>query len=223
MVVATRTHVRIADEDLAWARALAAGERTALDRYERELVPVITKQLRRRGTRDDVIDEVQQALRARLLVGDGNGPAIAGYEGRGPLRAWVMVAAFREAVRVRHRARREPIAEVDALGALADHSTFSTGIDEHYRDAFRCAFRSALRKLTPRDRGVLRMSAIDGMSIDEIGTLHGVHRATAARWVHHARVALARNVRRDLMMLIGSNEDVCRDSRIEVTLSGLRD
>src|SRR5215211_3835026 len=155
MVVALRSRVR-ADDDLAWARALASGERTALDRYERELVPVITAQLRRRGTRDDVIEEVQQVLRARLLVGDGNGPAIAHYKGRGRLRAWVMIAAFREAIRVRNRARREPIADDRALWALADHSTFSTATDKRYREQFRCAFRSALKKLTPRDRCVLR-------------------------------------------------------------------
>jgi RNA polymerase sigma-70 factor (ECF subfamily) len=35
-------------------------------------------------------------------------------------------------------------------------------------------------------RAVLRMSVVDGLSIDEIGAVYGVHRATAARWVQRA-------------------------------------
>src|SRR3569623_2625265 len=83
-------------EDLAWARSLAAGEPAAIDRYERELVPLVAAQLRRRGYAGDVIAEVQQVLRVRLLVGDGEGPAIARYEGRAALRGWVLNAATRE-------------------------------------------------------------------------------------------------------------------------------
>ena len=88
-------------DDLAWSRSLAAGDREALARYEREMVPIIQAQLRRRGLSDDAIADIQQTLRTRLFVGEGDGPAIAGYEGRGALKSWVLVSALREAVRVR--------------------------------------------------------------------------------------------------------------------------
>src|SRR3954469_13806008 len=100
--------------DLAWASALASGDREALARYERELVPMIEAQLRRRGLADDAIAELQQTLRARLFVGDGQGPAIARSEGRGALRSWLLVGALREAVRLRQRAAREPALDDDA-------------------------------------------------------------------------------------------------------------
>jgi RNA polymerase sigma-70 factor, ECF subfamily len=216
-------------DDLAWARALASGEREALERYEHELVPVIAAQLRRRGTSDDAIAELQQTLRARLFVGDGDGPAIASYEGRGALRAWVLVSALREAVRAKQRAAREPATDDDALLALADRGeTVTPAVDkERYREVFRSAFRGALAELAPRDRNLLRMHLIDGLTIDQIGTVQGVHRATAARWLEHAREAVARGLRRELARHLGTDpfeaDELLRwaRSRIELTLSGL--
>src|SRR5258705_7552712 len=88
-------------DDLAWARSLGAGDREALARYERELVPMIDAQLRRRGLTDDAIADIQQTLRTRLFVGDGDGPAVARYEGRGALKSSILVRALREAARFR--------------------------------------------------------------------------------------------------------------------------
>lgn len=216
-------------DDLAWARALAAGDNAALARYERDLVPLIEAQLRRRGLAADVIADVQQALRTRLLVGDGEGPAIAGYEGRGALKSWVLISALREAVRVRQHAARESAVDDDALIALADHAEVELpSVDkERYREAFRVAFRSALSELTPRDRVLLRMHVIDGLTIDQIGSVQGVHRATAARWIERARETVSRCVRRDLMKQLGVDpfeaDELLRwvQSRIDLSLSML--
>src|SRR5689334_17053143 len=216
-------------DDLAWARSLAAGDREALARYERELVPMIEAQLRRRGLADDAIADVQQILRARLFVGDGDGPAIARYEGRGALRSWVLVAALREAIRVRQRSAREAAIGDDDLIALADRGDLAPpAIDkERYRNAFRTAFRGALAALSPRDRNLLRMNVLDGLSIDQIAVVQGVHRATAARWVERARESVARGVRRELMRELDVDpfeaDELLRwvQSRIELSLSGL--
>jgi RNA polymerase sigma-70 factor (ECF subfamily) len=216
-------------DDLAWARALAVGDRDALLRYEQELVPMVAAQLRRRGHTADQIADLQQTLRARLLVGDGSGPAIAGYTGTGRLRGWVLVAALRESVRVRRRAQREPAVDDDALIALADRGDAPpTTLDkERYRVAFAAAFRATLAALAPRERNLLRMHVIDGLSIDEVGALHGVHRATAARWIERAREAVSRGVRHDLMQQFGTDpfeaDELLRwvQSRIDLSLSGL--
>jgi RNA polymerase sigma-70 factor (ECF subfamily) len=222
--------------DLAWARALAAGDTAALERYERELVPAIDAQLRRRGHPADAVADVQQTLRARLLVGDGGEPAIARYEGRGPLRAWVLVSALREAVRLRRRAHREPALGDDALAALADRGADggpagAGSVDapgkERYREAFRAAFRAAIAQLSARDRNLLRMHLLDGLTIDQVGAIQGVHRATAARWIERAREAVARAVRRELMRELGVDPFEAEEllgwvqSRIELSLSVL--
>ena len=216
-------------DDLAWAKSLAAGERVALDRYERELTPIIESELQRRGFADEAIVEVQQALRARLFVGDDDGPAIAGYEGRGPLKSWVLVSALREATRAETRAAREPSTPDDALIALCDRSeAVEPGVEkERYREAFRSAFRAALAALSPRDRVVLRMHVIDGLTIDQVATFQNVHRATAARWIEQARESVARNVRRDLMKQFSVDPFEAEEllhwvqSRVEMSLSVL--
>jgi RNA polymerase sigma-70 factor (ECF subfamily) len=217
------------EEDLVWARALAAGDPDALARYERELVPMIAAHLRRRGHASDEAADIQQTLRTRLLVGDGEGPAVARYEGRGALRSWVLVVALREAVRVRQRAAREPALDDDDLIALADHGevVVPAGDKERYREVFRTAFRAALAGLSPLDRNLLRMNVLDGLSIDGIAAVHGVHRATAARWLDRARETVALAVRRDLMRQLGADpfetDELMRwvQSRIELSLSGL--
>jgi RNA polymerase sigma-70 factor (ECF subfamily) len=161
-------------------------------------------------------------------VGDGDGPAIASNAGRGAIHSWVIVAALRESVRQRHKAAREPAVEDDALIALADRGASSDAIDkQRYREAFRTAFRAALAALSPRDRNLLRLHVIDELSIDEISTLHGVHRATAARWVEQAREQVSRGVRRDLMQQLGIDPFEASEllewvkSRVELSLSGL--
>ncbi|MCW5806225.1 MAG: sigma-70 family RNA polymerase sigma factor [Deltaproteobacteria bacterium] len=217
--------------DLAWARALAAGDTAALVRYEQELVPMIASHLRRRGHTPDEAADIQQTLRARLLVDGGAGaPAVAGYEGRCALRSWVLVIALREAVRVRQRSAREPALDDDDLVALAERSdtTVADALDKaRYRDVFRIAFRTALATLTPLDRNLLRMNVLDGVSIDGIAAVHGVHRATAARWLDRARETVALAVRRDVMRQLGADpfeaDDLLRwvQSRIDLSLTGL--
>jgi RNA polymerase sigma-70 factor (ECF subfamily) len=214
-------------EDLEWAKELAAGGRAALDRYERDLVPMLEGQLRRRGYVDDVIGEVQQTLRVRLFVGDGDGPGVARYEGRAALKSWVLIAALREAARLRQRSAREPATDDDALAALAEHGDVDAADKQRYRDVFKLAFRSALATLAPRERVLLRMNVLDGLTIDQIGVLQGVHRATAARWVERAREKLAREIRRDFMTRVGTDPFEADEllqwmqSRIELSLSVL--
>jgi len=217
-------------QDLSWARALAAGDPRALARYESELVPIIRAQLRRRHHTDDEIADLQQTLRARLFVGDGGGPAVAKYAGMGQLRSWVLVAALRESTRSRQKKTREPATDDEALIAIADRTNATPVAEpgkERYREAFRAAFREALASLTSRDRNLLRMHLIDGLSIDQIGAIQGVHRATAARWIERAREDIASKVRRRLMKDLGADpfeaDDVLRwvQSRIELSLSGL--
>jgi RNA polymerase sigma-70 factor (ECF subfamily) len=212
-------------EDLAWARELAAGVAAAIDRYERELVPLVAGQLRRRGHSDDAVAEVQQVLRVRLLVGDGEGPAIARYEGRAALKSWVLIAALREAAR--QQIRREPLAGDEALAQLAERADLDAEGKARYREIYQDAFRTALATLTARDRVLLRMHVIDELTIDQIAAIQGVHRATAARWLERAREQLARAARKEFMARLGTDpfeaDEVLRwvQSRIELSLGVL--
>ena len=49
--------------------------------------------------------------------------------------------------------------------------------------------------LDQRQRNVLQMNLVQGLSIDEVGRVYAVHRATAARWVSAAREQLVSQTR----------------------------
>jgi RNA polymerase sigma-70 factor (ECF subfamily) len=59
-----------------------------------------------------------------------------------------------------------------------------------YAPQVRSSFAHAMTELTPRQRNVLRQYHIDGLTIDQLAVLYKINRATAARWVAGARLAL---------------------------------
>jgi RNA polymerase sigma-70 factor (ECF subfamily) len=134
-------------------------------------------------------------------------------------------------VRVRQRSAREPALDDDVLVALAERGDAGSATDAvakaRYRELFRAAFRTALATLAPLDRTLLRMNVLDDVSIDGIAAVHGVHRATAARWLDRARASVALAVRREIMQRLGADpfeaDDLLRwvQSRIELSLTGL--
>src|SRR5205823_12308411 len=88
------------------------------------------------------------------------------------------------------RARRETPVDPDVLGEGTAIDPVLAQLKQRYRDEFGEAFRQAAAALTPRERTLLRYRFLDGLSIDEIGVLHRVHRATVARWIAAIREAL---------------------------------
>jgi RNA polymerase sigma-70 factor (ECF subfamily) len=106
------------------------------------------------------------------------------------LRAWVGIAAARTALMMRRSQKRaREIAEDDWTGSLAMISTNNPELEllkRQYAAAFSVALRDAVGELDPRLRTALKMSYVDGLTIDEIGTIYVVHRATAARWIQKA-------------------------------------
>src|SRR5207248_8025138 len=126
---------------------------------------------------------VAQHLRAHLLVGDSErGPRISDFAGLGDLRGFLRVSAVRECLHTLKRQRRDEGEGPDALGDLAATSDPELAVlKATYREEFASCFAAAVASLSPRARTVLRHHAIDRLSIDQIGALYNVHRATAAR------------------------------------------
>jgi RNA polymerase sigma-70 factor (ECF subfamily) len=106
-------------------------------------------------------DDVLQELRARLFVARGAvPPRIATYRGRGPLGAWVRVAAARVAIDLA-RAAPEPAARAEEAGlrAPADDPELQL-LKRRYRPELEAAFRATLAALPARDANVLRLHYI---------------------------------------------------------------
>jgi len=202
-------HVRDLDPtrfpaDLYLAVGCLAKDTEALATFEREILTPARGAVRSIDANDAFVDEACQRVRAALFVGTEDGrPRIADYAGRGPLQAWVGVAAVRTALTMRRSQRRaREVPDDDWSDALAMISTGNPELEllkRQYAAAFSDALRAAVEALEPRLRAAMRMSFVDGLSIDEIGAVYTVHRATAARWIQracdaildHTRTALA--------------------------------
>jgi RNA polymerase sigma-70 factor (ECF subfamily) len=136
--------------------------------------------------------------------------------------------------------KRDPSAEV-AAAAADDHLLESVlqelpGDDEdpeiryvreRYAGELRAAVRAAIAALPAEERTLLRLYFVEGLSIDEIGRIHRVHRATAARRIARLREGLLENVRRELSAKLHLSpsefQSVVRavGSRLEVSLMTL--
>jgi RNA polymerase sigma-70 factor (ECF subfamily) len=189
---------RVRADELYLAIACAARIDQAILAFEKHYLSGLAAALRRRGQDWAAAADTVQAVRVRFLVGDvGRGPMIAEYNGRGSLAAWLRVAATRIAMLAHRKHRRET--DVDDLVIVARSCRPDLGLlGMQLGSELEVAFRAAFAALAPRERNLLRYQIIDQLGIDRIAALHGVHRATAARWSAHAREALIEGVRREL-------------------------
>jgi RNA polymerase sigma-70 factor (ECF subfamily) len=186
--------------DLYLACGCAHGDPDALARFDEHYLGTLDRALAKLGTAPDVIADVKQELRWLLLVGDRGAPKIATYSGRGQLRSWVRVVGVHNALARGRKAQREiPLEEDRLIEALPTGDPQLEQLKRFYRGAFTSAFNDALRRLPDRERTVLRQQLLDGLSIDQIGAVYRVHRATAARWLEQARQSVLATTRQLLV------------------------
>jgi RNA polymerase sigma-70 factor (ECF subfamily) len=178
-------------------------------------------------------DEAMQSLREKLFVKDptkNKERGIAGYSGRGDLRGWLRVAASRVALGML-RARRAADSDSDGETALqriaaGDPDPELALLRSRYAPIANEALREVFAGLATRERNLLRQHFVDGLGIDALGGLYGVHRATAARWLERARETLEVRTRKLLIERLGVNgnavESLVRllQSELHLTLSG---
>jgi RNA polymerase sigma-70 factor (ECF subfamily) len=204
-----------AHADLYLALACLSGNTAAIavlvESYWEQLYGACLKVLHNR----DAVEDVLQELRIALFVEEPS--RMTRYSGEGRLAAWLRVVALRLALMARRRLWRELDVDQDNLLSFADGDDDPElqTLKYSYRAAFKSAFREALESLTSRQRNLLRYSVIDGLTIDELGKLHGVHRASAARWLAAAKRDLARRTKqrlRDCLEL--SDEDYAELTRV---------
>jgi RNA polymerase sigma-70 factor (ECF subfamily) len=168
--------------------ACVSGSARALRVLEAEYLSRVGELVRRIDSSPEFAVDVTQAVRARLLVPTEEGAVrLASYNGSVPLLGWLRVIAIRTALNHRRGARRtvglEHAVTVGDGGEDVELARFRA----RHRDAFAKAFAGAVSALPAADATLLRLHYLDGLTLEAMATLHGVHRATIAR-----RLALAR-------------------------------
>lgn len=216
--------------DLWIACACGAGDDKAIRAFERAYFQEITVAMRRSRSLHVCKEDVAQAVRERLFVARVNTPPkILDYRGQGSIRSWLRITAARIVLNLATRGPREQLAEDDwfARVVASEESSELSHMKTTYRGEFRIALESAVAALDPKDRNILRYSFKDGLSIDEIGGIYGVHRATAARWITRAQQHLVERTREALMQRLGAMPHEVDSivqliaSRFGVSLAGL--
>lgn len=215
--------------DVWLAGACIDGDPTALACFDAAVARPIARALRGTSAPGESVDDLHQRLRVRLFVGEGGrAPAIASYGGRGSLVAWIRVMATRLRIDAERRPSDAPMPSVGA----AEVATFAEDpelayLAAHCREAFAAAFRSAFDALTPRQRNMLRMHLVGGVSASAIAEVYAVHAASAKRWLADARAELVEGIETDLRTRLGANtrelESVLRlvRSRLEISVRRL--
>jgi RNA polymerase sigma-70 factor (ECF subfamily) len=176
-------------EDLYLACACLTGNLLAVASLRDLGRPVVVRYLNRIGSARLIADDVEQRLWDAVLVGSPQGPKLATYSGRGPLGSWIGVSAQRIAlIELRHeqaeiRARHE----VKAGHHLTGDDPEMAAIKDRFRDQFQDAVGAAIGTLEDREKTLFRMHLVDGLTLETIGKVYGVHQTTIFRWLSAAR------------------------------------
>lgn len=206
-------------EDLYLACGAMSGDRAAVTYFEEQFIARVPDYVLRVRIGRDVVDEVQQKLRERLLMGrsveekrgasadgephsvEGATPKIGEYSGKGALGGWVRVAAVRTALNeTRGRTLDTEPAGDDMPSFVADPEL--AYVKEHAQRLFMDAFQRVLGSLPAKERSILRLHYIDGLTMDQLARLYQTPRSTIARRVADARQAV-----------LAATESLLRDER----------
>jgi RNA polymerase sigma-70 factor, ECF subfamily len=209
--------------DLYLAQACARGDENAIAAFERELISSLPQALSRTNASAAAIDEVCQQVRLRVLVGDREAPPrIMEYSGRGSLASWLRVVALRlHADLHRGSGKHRASVECEDEPAVAERTPELALALHRYGPAIEQAIRIALSELEPRDRTIMRLVYVDGQSLERIGALYGVHKATVSRWLSAARASVLERSARGARLALGLSDTREAGSLIESLQSGL--
>jgi RNA polymerase sigma-70 factor (ECF subfamily) len=214
-------------EDFALGIACVDQVPGALTVLDRICGPPITAAVARVDHSPELRDEVRQILWQRLFVGTPEQrPRILSYAGRGPLAGWVAVAAQRVALDLRREAARAAASDPGADQVLPsdDHPEIDY-LRTKYKAEFEAAVRQALTALPDRDRLLLRLSTVSGLTHEQIATIYKVNQSTVTRWIRNARAEVLRATEQAVCEKLGVQPAEFRSlaglllSRIDLSIS----
>lgn len=183
--------------DLYLACACAEADPAALAAFDRLYVAAVRDGVTRIDRSHDFIAEVEQILRERLLVGPH--AKIRDYRGTGALASWVRTAAVRTALNLRRGAQpAAPIADDDGEPVAQIFDPEIALLRQRYLPEIDAALRGAIAALPPRDRLLLQLYYVDGLTLAKIATIEGVGTTTVFRRMTAATQGVLTRVKAEL-------------------------
>jgi RNA polymerase sigma-70 factor (ECF subfamily) len=185
--------------DMYLAFAVLAGDAAATREIE-ERFSALVRLLVQQGFAEDLARDTIQQLRVQMLAGER--PGLRTYCGIGALKAWLRISAMREAIRGQRKVRGHEGDELTDVFADPAGDPALQYQRQLYHTEFRNAFEEAVARLSVRDRNLLRQNVLYGATVDDLGAIYQVHRATAARWIAAARERLVEATRQRMIAIL---------------------
>jgi len=187
--------------DLLLACACTLGHATAISAFHLTFGSVIRRVLARRNAGAADLADATQMIYERLLVGQADrAPLLSEYAGKGPLRVWISTSAARTLLTMRRsEGRRRANEGASALGTIASAINPELMYFKRlYKHEIETAVAHSLDSLDVHTRALLQLHLGERLSIDQLGAMYGVNRATAARWLATGRETLIGRVRAEI-------------------------
>lgn len=170
-------------DDLDLARRCVLGDPAAWERLVRDHVPILHAAVARVVGARDAEDVLQRVF---LKLWEDGRRRLATFRGRSRLSTWLVAVARREALdRSRVDAGRA-VAPPEARNGHAPPVDLMASAREG-----REAVLSAIERLPPRDRLLVRLVYVDARSYADVARLLSVPENSISPWLQRARVRLA--------------------------------
>lgn len=226
-------------QDLYLAAACLNNSTEAIKIFEKNYVVPLSINLMHMNLGVDLLADLQQELRVRLLVGQAEKPPkLVNYAGRGKLESWVMAAAIKLALNWLASAEHRKRVDVSDEGLLLDRmvgtgdSSSSTSpegayLRGTYREYAQNALSKAFRQLDRDQRTLLKMYYLDQLRLEEIGYILGMHKATVSRRLSAVREQILQTIRQELQHQLAASASVVDTllaelrSQLDLSLSAL--
>jgi RNA polymerase sigma-70 factor len=188
--------------ELYLCAACALGDQSAYRTLEATYFPKLTATIYRVLKDTQAVGDVLQELRGRWFV--GHPPKIATYRGSGSLAGWLCSSAVRassdylRAASAQRRRTKRLMFDQLTRPAMVTCGPDDRSFREDPARLCEQAWLSAVRLLEPSERQLLHHYFVSGLSIDLLGPLYSVHRATIARRIRRTTDRVRRQVRASL-------------------------
>src|SRR5687768_16620711 len=195
-------------EDLFLAVACSRGDRIAWEYFADDYLPQVqrfaSQSCRGRPESEDLAQEIVTALLASMEPGRDS--KLVGYNGKGSLSGWLRVAVAHAAFDHFRRFRKEFLVdnwetqgnELQVTAELAIPSRGGEPLDSRWEPVLSRLLAEDLKGLAARDRLLLSLYYLHGVSLKAIGRQFDVHEATASRWLESLRQGIRKRIEREL-------------------------
>jgi RNA polymerase sigma-70 factor, ECF subfamily len=213
-------------QELLLAFACGQGDDQALRAFERQFEGTVESVRRRFGPRAPGRLELAAELQQHLFIQREDGlPRIFAFGGQSELSSWLRVVTTRYLLNcIEARKKEDPLDErlLEGLQVGTANPEYMLHKEES-RAHFRAAFAAAVAALAVRERQILRLAFAEGLTIDDLGELYGIHRSTAFRQLQQASERLGALLRTELRAKLGLSEQEyerwCESLRSGIELS----